>query len=239
MRDPMPDAIILAGGLGTRLQQTVSDLPKSMAPLGGRPFLEYLLKYLENNFVQNVVLSLGYKADLITEHFGAAYRKLNLSFIVEDEPLGTGGAVMKALDNTRSDNVIVLNGDTLFDVDLPEMLQQHIISKAQVTIALHEVPDTGRYGAVITNNDGRIVAFQEKQSGTGRGQINGGVYIIRREYLKTLNLPENFSIEKDLFQAHFSDVSYYGYYGSGYFIDIGIPADYSRACDELPDIIRL
>lgn len=239
MRDPMPDAIIIAGGLGTRLQPTVPYLPKSMAPVGGRPFLEYLLKYLENNFVQNIILSLGYKADSIIRHFGTVFGKLNLSFIVENEPLGTGGAIMKALDYTSSDNVIVMNGDTLFDVDLPEMLQQHIISKALVTVALHEVPDTGRYGAVVTNADGRIVAFREKQPGAGRGHVNGGVYIFSREYLKTLNLPEKFSLEKDLFQAHFSDGSYYGYYDSGYFIDIGIPADYNRAFDEIPEIIRL
>lgn len=239
MKDQMPDAIILAGGLGTRLQQAVPDLPKSMAPVGGRPFLEYLLKYLENNFVQNVVLSLGYKADSLTGHFGGDQGKQNLSFIVEDEPLGTGGAVMKALSHTHSDNVIVLNGDTLFDVDLHEMLQQHIISKAQVTIALHEVPDTGRYGAVLTNNDGRIVGFREKSPGAGWGQINGGVYIIRCEYLETLNMPEKFSIEKDLFQAFFSEMPFYGYFDSGYFVDIGIPADYNRAYGELPEIIRL
>jgi D-glycero-alpha-D-manno-heptose 1-phosphate guanylyltransferase len=239
MRNPMPDAIILAGGLGTRLQQTVPDLPKSMAPVGGKPFLEYLIKYLENNFVQHAVLSLGYKADDIIRPFGSVSGKVKLTFSVEDQPLGTGGAVMKAFSPTGTEHVIILNGDTLFDVDLPEMFQQHIISKAAVTIALHEAQDAGRYGAVVTNTDGRIVLFQEKQPGRGLGQINGGIYIVRREFLEQLNLPEKFSIEKEVFQAYCDELPFYGYYSSGYFIDIGIPADYNRANDELPEIIRL
>lgn len=239
MVNSLPDAIILAGGPGTRLQDTVPGLPKSMAPVGGRPFLEYLFRYLENNHLNKVVLSLGYMPDPILQHFGQQHGNISIQYIIEDEPLGTGGALMKALAYASSENLVVMNGDTLFDVDIQEMLRQHVFSKAAVTIALLEVQDASRYGIVQTRVDGRITSFNEKQPGSGRGIISGGIYIIQRDFIEKLSLPHKFSLENDLFRHFFSNAPFYGYFGNGYFIDIGIPSDYRRACEELPDIIRL
>ena len=239
MMTPLPDAIVLAGGFGTRLKDTVPGLPKCMSPVGGKPFLEYLMKYLRNNFVEKVVFSLGYLPEAFKEYFGEQYHNISLSYSIEDEPLGTGGALKKAFQHIRSGNVIVMNGDTLFDVDLHEMMQQHQQSGADITIALHHTQDAGRYGTVNLNRDGRIVSFSEKTPGQGQGWINGGVYIIRQNYFDTLPLPVKFSLEHDVFERYVDTAKMYGYTSNGYFIDIGIPADYHRACEELPDIIRL
>jgi len=239
MRQFKPDAIVLAGGRGTRLQHAVQGVPKCMALLIDRPFLEYILNYLQNNQLHRVVLSLGYLADVVKEHFGDQYNKLSLEYSIEDEPLGTGGAVKKALKLVQSEDVFILNGDTFFDVDLQEMMQQHDLSQAQATIALHEVQDAGRYGTVMTNSYGRITSFSEKQSGSGHGLINGGVYLIGKDFLNRQPLPSKFSLEKDLFQEVCSSSMIYGFESKGYFIDIGIPSDYLRACEELPEMMRL
>ncbi|HNX44923.1 MAG TPA: nucleotidyltransferase family protein [Bacteroidales bacterium] len=239
MRQSKPDVIVLAGGLGTRLQDAVPGVPKCMATLAGKPFLEYLLNYLQNNRLQRVILSLGYLADVVKEHFGDRYGTLALEYSIEDEPLGTGGAVKRALPLAATESVFVLNGDTFFDVDLPEMLHQHNLSKALVTIALHEAQNAGRYGVVAINSDGRITSFSEKQPGVGRGLINGGIYLVEKDYLSEHPLTGTFSLEKDLFQQECHSTMIYGYHSNGYFIDIGIPDDYRRACEEIPELMRL
>lgn len=239
MKCTKPDVILLAGGLGTRLREEVPDLPKCMAPVGGKPFLEYLLKYLDNNFLPRVILSLGYLPDAIQQYFGTRFGNIALRYSIEEEPLGTGGGTIQALALTHTDQIIVLNADTLFEIDLDEMLHQHIISKADITIALHEADVASRYGVVVTNASGRITSFTEKKPGTGKGLINGGIYVIRRDYLVSLSLPRSFSLEKDVFRNYVATDRYFGYTGAGYFIDIGVPSDYRRACDELPEIIRL
>lgn len=239
MDQPKPDVIVLAGGLGTRLQDAVPGVPKCMATLAGKPFLEYLLNYLQNNRLQRVILSLGYLAEAVKAHFGDRYGDLSIEYSVEEEPLGTGGAVKMALQLASSQSVFVLNGDTFFDADLPEMLHQHKLSKAQVTIALHEAQNAGRYGVVAINSDGRILSFSEKQPGFGHGLINGGIYLVEKDFLSKHPLTGNFSLEKDVFPRECDSALIYGYHSNGYFIDIGIPDDYRRACEEIPELMRL
>jgi D-glycero-alpha-D-manno-heptose 1-phosphate guanylyltransferase len=222
-------AIILAGGLGTRLNPVVPDVPKSMAPVNGRPFLEYLLDYLLRYSISEVIISTGYLSEKITNYFNDAYKRLSIRYSVEEEPLGTGGAVLKAAGLIQSDTLLVLNGDTLFDADLEMLSIEHAASQADITLALREVPDAGRYGSIILDETGRIMEFKEKSTTTGTGLINGGIYMIRKGLLKELDLPIKFSIERDLFQKICETHFMQGYISNSYFLDIGIPEDYERA----------
>lgn len=227
------EAIILAGGLGTRLKTVVSDLPKCMAPVAGHPFLEYVLKKLRSNGINKVILSVGYKHKAIKDHFGILFDGISISYAIEDEPLGTGGAIMLALSGATENDVFILNGDTLYEVDFIEMLHQHSISQSAITMALRSVEETSRYGAVETDYTGRIVAFREKGSVTGPGLINGGVYCVDKETLLNLDFPQKFSFEKDVLEKQLLGMS--GFISEAYFIDIGIPEDYERAEKEFKD----
>ncbi len=233
----MKEAIILAGGLGTRLQGVVNDVPKSMASINGRPFLEYQLDYLEKQGFTKVVLSVGYLSEIIIRHFGNRYQSIQIDYSVEPEPLGTGGAVKLSCAQTASGNVFVLNGDTLFQVDFDKMEQIHLQNHADVTLALREVPDAGRYGRVQMDEDGRITAFCEKQPGAGKGLINGGIYLLNTRLLENLQFPEKFSLERDCFEKITQTHRLQSIVSKGYFIDIGIPDDYQKAQTELPRLV--
>lgn len=227
------EAIILAGGFGTRLSHVVSDVPKPMAPVYGRPFLCYLLDRLNDAGVEHVVLATGYKHEVIASYFGERYRDLRLSYSQETEPLFTGGAICQAAKLLTGDDFIVLNGDTLFDIDLAQLYQFHTFCRSHLTVALRQVEDTSRYGAVQLRGD-EIVAFQEKTNSAGPGLINGGIYAINRAWLMDFPLPEKFSFEKELMQPLAGTPLFYGLAFSSYFIDIGIPEDYFRAQEEFP-----
>ena len=223
------EAIVLAGGLGTRLREAVPDVPKPMADIGGRPFLSYVLDLLARQGVGRVLLAVGHKHEVIQHHFGPRYGNLLIEYVVEPEQRGTGGAVREALEHCRTADILVLNGDTYFDVDLLEMLAFHRAHQADITIALKRVGDTGRYGAVVPGQDGRIAAFREK-SHTGAGLINGGVYAVKRgigEQLRDLDAP--FSFEEDFLQRSMTRLSAYGFESDASFVDIGIPEDYAEA----------
>lgn len=226
------EAIILAGGYGTRLQSVVQDLPKSMALINQRPFLEYLLDELIRYHFSSVVLSVGYKREMIMDYFGSSYRDLQIQYAVEQEPLGTGGGVRLAFWKVTGDRAWVLNGDSLFRFDYPAMLDKHLKHNADVTMALRKLNQTGRYGRVMLNRNHRITGFVEKAGMNTSGLINGGVYILEKVFLMGPEFRGRFSLEKDCFEKSVNTSRLFGYPAKGYFLDIGIPEDYKKAQDE-------
>lgn len=222
------EAIILAGGLGTRLRETVPDLPKSMAPVADRPFLSYLIDYLRMEGVQRFIFSLGYKGNLIEEYLAEAYPTLQYTSVHEKEPLGTGGGIRLAIQQATGENVVVANGDTLFKVKLADLEDLHLKTNFECTLALKPMQNFSRYGVVETDAVGRILSFREKQF-YERGTINGGVYLVNKEKFLARKLSEKFSFEKDYLQKFCGEGQFYGSVQDGYFIDIGIPEDYQKA----------
>ena len=220
------ECVVLAGGKGTRLRSVVSDLPKCMAPVAGRPFLAWLLDDLREAGFDHIILSLGYKHEAVEAWVATRPDRDSITCVVEEEPLGTGGGVRLALRQAREDAVFILNGDTFFGVDYPAMQAFHRQSGAQATLALKPLRDFDRYGEVTLDGEGRITAFREKRP-CAEGLINGGVYLLQREALA--EMPDRFSLEKDYFEPHAESAGLAGFRSEGYFIDIGIPADYARA----------
>ena len=231
------EAIVLAGGKGTRLKAVVDDLPKAMAPVNGRPFLEYQLDYLEKWGIEHVVLAVGYLRDVIINHFQEAYRSMSISYAIEEEPLGTGGALVNAFTYIRRNAAFVLNGDTYFDVNLQRLNDFRWAKEAKVCLTIRMLEDTVRYGTVEINKEHKITGFTEKGARQGKGFINGGVYLITNKYLDNYNLPGKFSLEKDFFEVHYETADIYAMSCASYFLDIGIPEDYQLAQDEFKDFI--
>jgi D-glycero-alpha-D-manno-heptose 1-phosphate guanylyltransferase len=226
------EAIILAGGFGTRLRSVVSDIPKSMARVGDRPFLEYLMDYLIAQGIERVVLSVGYRREAIMNHFKNRYRSLELDYAVEEEPLGTGGGIRLSFFKVRSPWAFVLNGDSIFRIGLEPLREFHEMKRADISIALRKLPDTGRFGRVTLNRSRRITGFSEKDPSAGRGLINSGVYVVNKNFLMDPSFRGAFSIEKDCFEKMYAGARFYGYPLEGYFLDIGIPEDYKKAQDD-------
>ena len=233
MDDVVKEAIILAGGFGTRLQGVVKDLPKPMAPVNDRPFLTYILDYLIEYQYNKVILSVGYLHKKIEEYFGNQYKTLEIDYAVESEPLGTGGGILFAMSKCVTDNVLVINGDTMFKVDLDAFERFHREKEGLLSIVLREVEDVSRYGSVVIGNDNLIALFAEKMASSGRGFINGGVYLINQKLFEKYPQPQKFSFEKDLMTKFYTQELFYAMPSDGYFIDIGIPEDYARAQEEL------
>jgi D-glycero-alpha-D-manno-heptose 1-phosphate guanylyltransferase len=233
--EPSPCAIILAGGLGTRLRSLVADVPKPMASVGGRPFLAHLLDYLERQGIERVILAVGYKHESFLKYFGARYRSIDITYLIEDTPLGTGGALRRALEVVEKGPLLVLNGDTFLALDYGPMLTAHLAGKAEITIALRYVPDAGRYGGVVVEQ-GRITTFLEKSS-AAPGWINAGVYIIERDIFLPFHLLEVFSFERDFLQKQCTQLLPLAYPTDASFIDIGTPEDYLRVKTSLGQII--
>lgn len=221
------EAIILAGGFGTRLRSVVKDVPKPMAPVAGRPFLSYLLDQAEKQGVIHAVLAVGYKWEVIKKYFGDQYKNISLSYSVETAPLLTGGALKKALKQCQEDTVAVLNGDTYFDVNLKEMIQLHQKKQASLSIAVKKMQDFSRYGTVIFNKNQIITRFDEKKP-CQEGYINGGIYVVNRNLFAKFPL-EKFMLEKDFMEKFVGNRKFAAYISDGYFIDIGIPEDYEKA----------
>jgi D-glycero-alpha-D-manno-heptose 1-phosphate guanylyltransferase len=222
------EAIILAGGLGTRLRSAVPDLPKCMAPVAGKPFISYLINYYRAQGILKFIFSVGYKHEIIETFLKDEYPDLNYFCSVETEPLGTGGAVLKACSQVGSTNVVVLNGDTFFEVDLQHLSRVHEQNKADCTLSLKPMSNSDRYGVVETNNEGQIILFREK-NWYEKSLINGGVYALNIPRFLKERLPEKFSFEKDYLEKLYKQRKMYGVVQDGYFIDIGIPEDFTRA----------
>ena len=228
------EAIFLAGGLGTRLRPVVTDVPKPMADINGKPFLHYLIRLYAGQGVTHIVLSVGHLYQSIKNYFGSSYEGVRISYSIEDHPLGTGGAIVKAMSNTETDDVFVVNADTLFDVNLNEISDFHRDKKSIMTLVVREVDNINRYGSVMLDDNSKITGFTEKGQGSGNGFINGGVYIFNKSFFSGFKFPENFSIEKDFFEKYYRYYTFFAKVCHDYFIDIGIPEDYSRARKQLP-----
>jgi len=221
------EAIVLAGGLGTRLRSPVPDLPKPMAPVDGRPFLEFVLDSLVNSAFDRAVLATGYRHEVISKHFGARYRSLSLAYSVEQQALGTGGAILLALSHTTAAHVFVLNGDTFVMVDHSRMLAAHRAAGATATMAIARVADAGRYGSV--HIDGDIVQGFREKGETGEGWINAGIYVIDTRLRERLGEVRPFSFEQEVLVREAAEGRLRAFPASGGFIDIGVPEDYARA----------
>lgn len=225
------EAIVLAGGLGTRLRSEISDLPKPMAPINNKPFLEYVLKYLRNNNIERVILSVGYKWEIIQKYFGNNFEGMEVVYSVEDEPLGTGGAIKKALSYSDEELLFVVNGDTYFNVDIFQLLSAAKEKDADLTMSLKFLEDFDRYGSVETGENEEVVKFTEK-SYRKSGNINGGIYVMKKSLLDDVALGAKFSFE-EFMHKNINKLKIFGFISSDYFIDIGIPEDYLRAQSEL------
>lgn len=221
------EAIVLAGGLGTRLRTVVADLPKPMAPVAGRPFLAWILDRLADAGFRRAVLAVGYRYEVIRDHFGTGYRGVELVYSVEDAPLGTGGAMRLALEHVSGSPVFVLNGDTYLDVDYAAMSAAHAAQGVALSLAVAQVPDVGRYGSLLIEGD-RIRAFLEKGS-HGPGYINAGVYLVDAAALADIPAGTPYSFEQDLMVPSVATLRPLAFRADGLFIDIGVPEDYERA----------
>jgi len=228
------EAVVLAGGFGTRLQSVISDVPKPMAPINGKPFLSYVLLYLKKYSVRHIILSVGHLHEVVEAYFGESWEGLDISYAIEKEPLGTGGAIKFAFEKIEGQEAFVVNGDTFFDVNLSILQESHQKKKAEISLALRAVDDVSRYGTVQTNGENQIIAFSEKGKFKGKGNINGGIYLINKQIFKKLTIfTEKFSIENDIFEKYYNAHRFFGFPFEDYFIDIGIPEDYKRANLEL------
>lgn len=232
------EVIILAGGLGTRLRSVVADVPKCMAPVAGKPFLWYLLKYLTRYRVSRVILSVGYLRQVIFDWVDQHKEEFPFSFdyAIEEQPLGTGGGIRLALSKAEEEDILVLNGDTFFDVDLDLFFQQHCRSSYPISIALKPMRSFDRYGRVILDETRLLVQSFEEKRYCDEGLINGGVYLINRTKDPFEGLSGKFSFETEVLEPMCARKSVSGFIHGGYFIDIGIPEDYDRANIEFPGL---
>ncbi|MCR4305429.1 MAG: nucleotidyltransferase family protein [Gallionella sp.] len=227
------EAIVLAGGFGTRLKQVVPDLPKPMAPVAGRPFLEILLTSLARKGFSRMVLSLGYMAEKVVAHFGDHFAGMELVYEIEPSPLGTGGAVRTALALCTTDHVFVFNGDTFLDIEAADVEAHWQVHHAPIIVA-RAVPDTARYGS-LDSSHGRVLGFVEKGA-SGAGLINAGCYVLPVDILDGFPLGQPFSLEADFLAKAVGEKRFDLFVTSGHFIDIGVPEDYARAQTELAGV---
>ena len=227
------EAIVLAGGFGTRLRQVVADVPKPMAPVAGRPFLEILLGSLAQKGFSRAVLSLGFMAEKMSGHFGSRFDGLDIAYIVEDTPLGTGGATRLAAEACTQDHVYIFNGDTYLDLEVDRLEQQWQAKRHPIVVG-RQVPDTTRYGRLVVDGD-RITSFAEKGI-TGPGLINAGCYVLSRDALARFPLNQPFSIETEYLVPEVARVTIDVFVTKGMFIDIGMPEDYALAQTLLVDL---
>lgn len=229
-------AIILAGGMGTRLKTIISDLPKPMAPIMNVPFLTYQLNYLKHFGIKKVIFSVGYLSEKIIAHYNQSFENISIEYSIEKNPLGTGGGIRMAMSNLNEDLVLILNGDSFFDLDLEQFYNLHLEQKSDFSLALRYVNNSERYGNIEFNSSNQITSFIEKNQLNQSGYINAGVYILSKKlYLQNTKPNINFSIEKDFFEKQLNQLIIKGFEFKDYFIDIGIPEDYLKAQDDFKE----
>lgn len=216
------EAIILCGGLGTRLRAVVKDMPKPMAPVGGRVFLEFIFEYLKTQGVKSVILAVSYKYEVIQEHFKDSFLGIKIRYSIEKEPLGTGGAIKEALKLCEGGEVFVLNGDSIFEINLKNLR----LEGEKICLALKKMINFERYGAVSVDETGRILEFKEKCF-CKEGLINGGIYLLSKDIFEGFLLSNRFSFEEFL-EKNYKVLGARAEIFEGYFIDIGIPQDYEK-----------
>ena len=222
------EAIVLAGGLGTRLKSCISDVPKPMAPVNGKPFLLYLLEYLKNQKIEIVILSVGYKYESIFNYFGNSFHGMSLIYSIENTPLGTGGAISLALKKCKTKNIFILNGDTYFPVPLNKLKENQDQTEAEITIALKRMTNANRYGIVCLEKNSIITSFSEKGKAS-QVLINGGASFLDREKFEKRFFDEKYSFEKDYLEKIVQQGCISGIAFNSYFLDIGIPESYKKA----------
>lgn len=227
------DAIILAGGEGKRLRNLVYEIPKSLAIVSGKPFLDILLAQLNKcNRIKRVILAVGYMGDKIIEKYkDCSLYNFDIIFSVEDKLLGTGGAIKKAIRYTKTKDILVLNGDSYTEFNIEDLIKTHRDKKRGLTIVLYKVEDVSQYGSVIVDDQNRIILFEEKKEKTEPGLINAGIYMMRRDIFSTIKKNRFISFEKELLPAFIKNIkgNIYGYIVDQKFIDIGIPERYKKA----------
>jgi NDP-sugar pyrophosphorylase family protein len=220
-------ALVLVGGRGLRLRPVVPNLPKVLAEVKNRPFLMYLLDQIAATPIRKVVLCTGYRGDAIRHRIGDSYRGLRIFYSRENRPLGTGGALRKALTVVAADHLLVMNGDSYCGVDIGKFWEWYQKRQADVALVLARVQDGNRYGTVELGSDDRITGFSEK-TGRREGWINAGVYLMKFSLLQALPEDTPFSIEYDLFPQWVTR-RFFGYKNRHRFIDIGTPEAYAQA----------
>jgi len=221
-------AVVLAGGLGTRLRAAVADRPKVLASVAGRPFLAFLLDQLRDAGVRDAVICLGYLGEQIRERFGEEHRGMHVEYTQEKTPLGTGGALRSTVDMAHSDPVIAMNGDSYCEADLAALFERHMACRAEATLLLTNVPNARRYGRVALDRQNAIVAFEEKGGSDAPGCINAGIYVLSRRFLEAIPSPGASSIERDVFPEWIGR-GLFGLPEGKRFLDIGTPASYAAA----------
>ena len=219
---------ILAGGFGTRLRSVVSDRPKVLAPVLGRPFLSYILDRLLDAGIREVVLCTGYKAEMLREYYGDSYHQIILRHSPEPSPLGTGGALRHALPLFKGRRILVLNGDSFLDADICAFSESHDKHMACISLVLAHVPDVGRYGLVSVNETGLVTGFVEKGNASGPGWINGGIYMLERKVVADIPAGREVSLEREVFPALLGS-GFYAFPLGRRFIDIGLPESFAEA----------
>ena len=232
------EVIILAGGFGTRLKSVLKDKPKCLADISGKPFLNYLLDSLIYQGFSHFVFALGYKSEEITNFIKENYPELSVTFSVEKEPLLTGGAIRLAIEKCNKDNILIVNADTYFGINLIDFNKHHIEKKADVTIALKLMENFDRYGSLVFNNEKRITSFEEKVF-QKKGFINCGYIIIKKEILAHLPKNKPFSFENDFLSKIVDTKKILAYTSNSYFIDIGVPEDFRKAQNDFKDMQSL
>lgn len=220
--------IILAGGLGTRLRSVLPDTPKCLAPINNKPFIAQLIVFLKKQGINKFIFSLGYKSELVINYLSDEFGDTNISFSIENEQLGTGGAIKLALSKVLSDDVLVINGDTFFNNDLDLFYRFHQNNNSKFSISLTKVENNHRFGSVVLNDENMVIGFSEK-SKNASVLINAGQYIINREHFLKFKTEDKFSIELDFFQNSSINKIVYGFEFLSDFIDIGIPEDLIKA----------
>jgi D-glycero-alpha-D-manno-heptose 1-phosphate guanylyltransferase len=221
--------IILAGGLGTRLRSAVPDLPKCMAPVAGKPFLHYVIRHFQNQGVKQFIFSLGYMHEVILDYLHNNYDKSQVKYVIEKEPLGTGGAIRLAAEQADQEHVLVANGDTLFRINVEKLAAFHFQQNASCTLALKPMKNFDRYALVELNAENHTISnFREKQH-YDSGLINGGIYAIGLNHFMKIGWPQKFSFEKDYLEQLYTTGTIFGQVQDEYFIDIGIPEDFEKA----------
>lgn len=226
------EAIILAGGLGTRLRSAVPHLPKCMAPVAGHPFIYYVINHLRLQGIEHIIFSLGYKAEVILDYLQAFYPTLHYSYIIEEEPLGTGGAIKAALEKCTATDVVIANGDTLYKAPLQPLVEKHTTSQAACTLYVKPLENFDRYGAVNFDNNGVVTGFTEKKY-HAKGYINGGVYLLNKQQFLAKPWPQKFSFEQAFLEKVVTERAIQAVPADSYFIDIGIPQDFEKANNDL------
>lgn len=221
------DAIVLAGGLGTRLRHVLPQIPKTMAPIQGVPFLKILLKQLSQYpFISKTILALGYKAESICSFISPTPF---LDFSIEKTALGTGGSILNALDRTTKETLLIVNGDTFFDIDFHSLYSFHLKTNSLATIATrHETNNKGLFGSIQTNQEQRILSFKEKSKDFEEGWVSGGIYLLQKELFSSFEKGKNYSLEYDFLPSFIKNKAF-AYPSSALFIDIGTPESYNQA----------